>query len=276
MCSVNGYRLHEEIGSGGYSKVFRVTSDFNVNSKYVCKMVCKKRKLNIASEVRIHKLLNPTKRVPILYDVYEDETAHYMIQEMCMGGALTEYTDCLRDEQRTATMVKNILQTMQTIHNAGIIHRDIKEQNILLMDPTNKPKSDIRICDFGSAVEHDGDNEINVLDVKGTPGYISPEGLGCRVSVKSDVWGLGVIAYRMITGGAYPFYDKNSPAEPSISRVWHSILFEKPLLEGYYWEGVSADAKDFVGACLIKSVADRPSVEECLAHRFVNGLIKTI
>lgn len=271
------YRLHEEIASGGYSRVFRCTSDLEkIDKPLVCKMVCKKRRVDVANEARLHAMLNRTRRVPHLYDAYEDEVAHYLVQEACMGGSLTEYGDILRKEAEVARMCAKVLESLHDIHNAGVIHRDIKEHNVLLLDGRDKSASDIRICDFGSAIEHDGDSEMIVPDIRGTPAFISPEALSCRASVKTDVWGLGIVAYRLLTGGAYPFWDKQNPGEPSISRVWNSILFDKPSFEGYYWEGISCDAKDFVESCLIKYVSDRPSVDECMRHRFIAKHVKTL
>lgn len=266
---MNKYFLQDKLGDGGYSSVHRCVD--TVGIRYICKVLPKdkNKRVRVQNEVRILKMLSFSTKVPRIVDALEDDSAFYIIQEWCRGGPVQEYVSVYDkySENTVASIIRGVLRGLHHIHGTGIIHRDIKASNILLADKSED--AEVKICDFGSAVHYDFD-EVETDDLNGTPWFMAPESLSHKITPKSDVWSMGVMAYQLLTG-RMPFNDRKNPRSPSVSLIWKSILEEEPSWDSKYWGQVSPDAKDFVKACLQKSVEARPSVMECLAHPWLAG-----
>lgn len=266
---MNKYFLHDKLGDGGYSSVHRCTD--TVGIRYICKVLPKEKNKRgrVQTEVQILRMLSFSTKVPRIIDALEDDAAFYIIQEWCRGGPVQDYVSVYDkySENTVASIVRGVLRGLHHIHEAGVIHRDIKASNILLADKSED--AEVKICDFGSAVLFDFD-EVETTDLNGTPWFMSPESLSHKITPKSDVWSLGVMTYQLLTG-RMPFNDWQNPRSPSVALVWRSILNEEPDWSSKYWGKVSPNAKSFVQACLSKSVKDRPSVLECLAHPWLAG-----
>jgi len=146
--------------------------------------------------------------VPV-YDVGEDDDGQpYFVMRYMAGGSLSvliqEGKFSLQD---TARIIERIAVALDHAHKQGIIHRDIKPDNILF-DINDNPY----ISDFGVAklteVSIDGDTESRVV---GTPGYMSPEqAYDERVDVRSDVYALGVVIYQMLSGRSIQRFSTNT------------------------------------------------------------------
>lgn len=266
---MNKYFLHEKLGDGGYSSVHRCTDVVGI--RYICKVLPKEKnkRVRVQNEVQILKKLSFSTKVPRIIEALEDDTAFYIVQEWCRGGPVQEYVSVYDkySENTVASIVRGVLRGLHHIHEAGVIHRDIKASNVLLADKSED--AEVKICDFGSAVLYDFD-EVETSDLNGTPWFMSPESLSHNITPKSDVWSLGVMTYQLLTG-KMPFNDWQNPKSPSVALVWRSILNDEPNWSPKYWDKVSPEAKSFVQACLQKSVGDRPSVLECLSHPWLVG-----
>lgn len=261
---MNKYFLHEKLGDGGYSAVHRCTD--SVGIRYVCKVLPKdkNKRVRVQNEVQILKLLSFSTKVPRIIEALEDDNAFYIVQEWCRGGPVQEYVSVYNkySENTVASIIRGVLRGLHHIHETGIIHRDIKASNILLADKSED--AEVKLCDFGSAVLYDFE-EVETTDLNGTPWFMSPESLSHKITPKSDVWSMGVMAYQLLTG-RMPFNDWKNPRTPSVSMIWRSILDEEPSWSPKYWGHISPQAQDFVKACLQKSLDARPSVMECLSH----------
>ncbi len=152
------------------------------------------------SEIKTIASLEHPAIVPV-YDAGEEDGLPYFVMRYMPGGSLSDWLDkspfSLTD---TARIVERIAQALAYAHRKGIIHRDIKPDNILF-DDTDTPF----ISDFGVAklVESVGTlSGLNAMGMSaGTPAYMSPEqARGEAVDERSDVYGLGVLIYQMLTG----------------------------------------------------------------------------
>lgn len=265
------YTLHETLGSGGYSTVYRCTDITGI--RYACKVLPKEKnkRERVQQEVIVMQNLLHCSKVPRLIDAVEDNESYYLIQEWCKGGPLKTYVS-QRDmygENTVASITRGILRGLYQLHTNGIIHRDVKPGNILFADVSED--AEVKIIDYGAAAMFDSDRDgdiIEVAEMVGTPWFMSPESLSYKCTPKTDIWSLGVLVHLLLCG-RLPFNDKTNPNNPAYSALWKSIFDETPSMSGSAWDMISADAKDFVLMCLNKNHEGRPSAIELLQHKWL-------
>jgi serine/threonine-protein kinase len=169
----------------------------------------------------------------------EPRSRIYMVMEWCDGRLLREILDNGRiDPGRAIRITIEILEALQHIHQRGIVHRDMKPENVMVDAADN-----IKLIDFGIA----GDSTArrltyaNITAALGTPNYISPEQVkGKRGDARSDIYAVGVMLYEMLTGklpftGSNPVQVMNdrllnyppppSVVEPSISPQLQEVIY---------------------------------------------------
>ncbi len=169
----------------------------------------------------------------------EKRSRIYMVMEWCEGKLLREILDEKKiSPDRAIRITIEILQALQYIHENGVVHRDMKPENVMVDADDN-----IKLIDFGIA----GDaaarrlTYANITAALGTPNYISPEQVkGKRGDGRSDIYAVGVMLYEMLTGkmpfqGANPMQVMNdrllnyptppSVLEPSISPQLQEVIY---------------------------------------------------
>jgi serine/threonine protein kinase len=164
-------------------------------------------------------------------------------------------------ERDLANIFRQILVALDGIHAKRYVHRDLKLENIMLLN--SKPDSPIRLIDFGMMAALPDDQDVLVTKVAiGTAGYIAPESIRRReYSAKSDVWQAGCCLYNLLSGH-FPF-DPDNTAQTTD----HTFF---PMV-GVDWDFISDSAKKVVELMLHKNPSMRPSIATLLQHSWLAG-----
>ena len=203
---VPGYCNLRKIGEGGMASVFlaeRVEDQLEVILK-VLYIVDSEDRNALRRFIREFRMIADLDH-PNVARVHERAFAShfaYIAMEYCPAGDLSARLDKVLPTETTIKYMQQIAAGLSAAHKLGIIHRDIKPGNILFREDDS-----IAITDFGIAKTLGAESELTVVgSMVGTLLYISPEQIsGKKVDKYSDLYSLGVIFYRMLTG-EYPFY----------------------------------------------------------------------
>lgn len=196
------YEIRELIGVGGMAYVYRcydIIDDREVSIK-----ILKDEYLHNADFSRRFK--NESKAIAMLshpnivkvYDVSFGDVIQYIVMEYIDGITLKEYISQqgVVDWKTTIHLVSQILSALQHAHQHGVIHRDIKPQNIMLTEDGT-----IKVTDFGIARLSDNNTRTMTDQAIGSVHYIAPEqARGSVTDGQSDIYSVGVILYEMLTG----------------------------------------------------------------------------
>lgn len=267
---ISKYILHNKIGKGGYSTVYKCTD--KVGLSYACKKIIKSKveKHRVVNEIEIMKSLCYCPTTIKFIEAGEDENNYYIIQELCKKGSLADYivNHKVKEEKEVIKIVRGILCALYHLHENKIVHCDIKSGNIFVFDDCNDIK--FKLGDFGNSLKIGKQIEEGKYLLSGTPHLMAPEALNHIYDTKSDIWSLGVMTYELISG-TFPFNDPNNRYNPSLTLVWKSIFKDNPTFKETAWENVTDVCQDFIKQCLMKDFNNRPSTLECLSHPWLSN-----
>ena len=212
------YEMQEIIGVGGMAVIYKAL-DTRLNRSVAIKVLKQEFAsdpalyANFASESQAVAMLSHPNIVAV-YDVVSSETADYIVMELIEGITLKQYIS-----RRGALSWKEALhfssqiaRAMTHAHSKGVIHRDIKPQNIMILKDAN-----IKVTDFGIAALENNKMEAEGQAV-GSVHYIAPEqAKGYPADARSDIYSLGVVMYEMLTGERP--YDGNTPQEIALKHI---------------------------------------------------------
>ncbi|CAI5471113.1 unnamed protein product [Closterium sp. Yama58-4] len=293
----------QELGSGQFG-VIRKCVERGTHRVLACKTILKSNIVamqdaaDIRHEVAVMEALKGHPHVVKIEDTCEDEEAVHIVMELCSGGDLF---DRVKDEgrlkERTAAIAcRQLVQALMWCHVSGVVHRDVKPENILLKgrregssgaDEQSKgnmgaaaavlggimgapakgagggaaDEDDIhvKLADFGVATFTRGEPCTEEL---GTLQYMAPEVLAGTYGPAADIWSAGVVLHIMLSGRT-PFF-------ASLGRTVQEAILHGPVrMRGPHWEGVSEDAKSLVRAMLDKDASTRITAKEILGHPWI-------
>ncbi len=196
------YKLVKCIGEGSSAVVFRA-DDLRTGRPVAVKVLKPEHAKDVKAvkrfenECKVISMLSHDAIVRVV-DVSIGNYSKYIVMEYIDGITLRHYMDGMGPLRFDEIMdfCEQILSGLEHAHSRGIIHRDIKPQNIMLL-----PKGEIKITDFGIAQVNDEAQNFMLDRAAGTAYYISPEqAAGGDVDSRSDIYSLGVMMYEMATG----------------------------------------------------------------------------
>lgn len=196
------YEIHELIGVGGMANVYRCTD--TIDDREVAIKILKDEYLN--NDEFIRRFKNESKAIAMLshqnivkvYDVSFGDMIQYIVMEYIDGITLKEYIDRqgIIEWKDALHLATQILKALQHAHECGIVHRDIKPQNIMLLQDGT-----IKVTDFGIARFSDKATRTMTEQAIGSVHYIAPEqARGDVTDGKTDIYSVGVMLYEMLTG----------------------------------------------------------------------------
>lgn len=213
------YLIEELVGVGGMCNVYRafdaealqtvavkmLRDEYAADEEYLRRFRNESRAINALSHPNIVKI----------YDVVLDAPNPYLVMEYVSGITLKEYID--REKPlpgRTAANIAGLVLTaLQCAHENGIVHRDVKPQNIMVTE-----KGEVKVMDFGIARFAMSQSHTIDGNAIGSVHYISPEqALGGAVDQRTDIYSVGVILFEMLCG-RLPF-DGESPVSVALQQV---------------------------------------------------------
>uniref|UniRef100_A0AAZ3RU38 calcium/calmodulin-dependent protein kinase n=1 Tax=Oncorhynchus tshawytscha TaxID=74940 RepID=A0AAZ3RU38_ONCTS len=259
------FNLYEELGKGAFSIVKRCMR-ISSGQEYAAKIINTKKlsardHQKLEREARICRLLKHPNIVR-LHDSISEEGFHYLVFDLVTGGELFEDIVAREyySEADASQCIQQILESVNHCHQSGIVHRDMKPENLLLASKLKGAA--VKLADFGLAIEVQGDQQA-WFGFAGTPGYLSPEVLRKDPYGKPvDMWACGVILYILLVGYP-PFWDEDQ------HRLYQQIkagAYDFPSPE---WDTVTPEAKDLINKMLTINPAKRVTATDALKHPWI-------
>ncbi|WWC65887.1 uncharacterized protein I303_108509 [Kwoniella dejecticola CBS 10117] len=277
---IHGYRIGEEIGGGGFSKVFRAIDDAH-SSVAACKVVNlfisptlgygTPNIKELQKEVQVHKALKHDYILQFIHSEVVDQTQEqkgwvpglYMVLELAVGGDLFDKIapDVGVPEDLAKFYFAQLASGMEFIHEKGIAHRDLKPENLLLAANGNLKISDFGLC---AVFRHKGKTRL-LSGRCGSLPYVAPElgnpaGQGYAAE-PVDIWGMGVVLYTLLVGNTP--WDEPSDASPEFCAYKTGELLQYPP-----WDRITGQAKSILLAMLTIDPNERITMQGLKTHRW--------
>jgi serine/threonine protein kinase len=263
------YELHDKLGSGGMSNVYRATDrilERTVAVKVLAehlsdddRFVARFRREALA----VAKLIHPN--IVQVYDTGVDSGRHFIVMECVEGrsGAQILKSDGVLDPETTIEIGVQACAGLEYAHRHGIIHRDVKPGNLMVTGgPVHGGEMTCKLTDFGIARAAEQTRITQVGSVVGTAAYLAPEQVrGEEATPATDVYALGVVLYQFLTG-RLP-YEGSSLAELAIRQQ-----NEKPLSPRTY----NDDVPETVSASVMRALEGDKNIRFHTAGALSDGL----
>ena len=212
------YEILDIIGAGGMAVVYKarchrlnrlvaikILKDENLEDEDFCR--------RFHAESQAVAMLSHSNIVAV-YDVSNSEEQDYIVMELIDGITLKQYMEkkVRLNWRETVHFATNIAKALEHAHSRGLVHRDIKPHNVMVLK-----NGSVKVADFGIARLMENENTMT-KEALGSVHYISPEqAKGGRVDNRSDLYSLGVVMYEMITGKTP--YDGDSPVAVALGHI---------------------------------------------------------
>ncbi|XP_039600832.1 hormonally up-regulated neu tumor-associated kinase homolog A-like isoform X1 [Polypterus senegalus] len=271
---VGNYVIGRKLGEGSFAKVregLHALTGEKVAVKIIDKKKAKKDSYmtrNLRREGQIQQMIRHP-NITQLFDILETENCYYLIMELCLGGSLMQkiYEQKRLEEPEAQKYVKQLMMAVDHLHRVGVVHRDLKIENLLLDEENN-----IKLIDFGLS------NCAGILGYSdpfstqcGSPAYAAPELLSRKkYGPKVDVWSIGVNMYAMLTG-TLPF-----TVEPFSLRALYQKMVDKEMnpLPPHISTGFAA--VNMLTNLLEPNPVKRPDIQQALANQWLNENNQTL
>jgi len=254
--------LSQVLGRGCFG-VVRICTQRRTGRSFAVKSVRKRgNDCYLENEINV---LSVTDHVNIMkmVDYYEDLHHVHIVTEKYCGGDLFDKLESLSagcfTESMASNVVKSLLSAVTYLHDNGIVHRDIKLENVLYED--NRIGATVKLIDFGLSCFHRNDDKP-LTSFVGTRHYASPELIIGKYEKLVDVWSVGVVLYILLSG-CMPFTGGNN------RELYNSILNDDlDFSSSSIWRygDITSNAKDLIQQMLVKDPVCRTSPSKALLH----------
>ena len=254
--TISHYKIVEKLGQGGMGVVYKA-EDLTLDRVVALKFLAP----HLVSDEDSHKRFVREAKAAATIDHPHICTVHEIAETGGRTFIVMAYVEGQSLEQLVATETFNIDEALEFVvqvaealsaaHEKGVVHRDIKPGNILIANRRSGNARQTKLVDFGLA-QFAGSSKITKLNsTVGTIAYMSPEQTAGRdVDHRADIWGLGVLLYRLVTG-QLPFKGHYDAA------VLYSIMNDDPAALSDLCSGVSPELDQIAGKALAKDPDDR-------------------
>lgn len=267
------YDFGKKLGSGSFGAVYLVTHRTELKGttkrECVCKVISKAHaNASGLAEEKVREEFAVLKRldhphVLRIYEDFEDDQNFYIVMEPCRGGDLENAVkepitkDPMEWEKWVAKSMKHTLEAIAYCHARGVIHKDLKPENVMLLSPKGAPVENLHVVvvDFGIA-EAFRESEARTSTIAGTPPFMAPEVWAGNFGKACDVWAVGVMVFYLLSG-RYPFVAEtvqDFPRAVAQEPRWQQIHGATPQGQYACWQ------------MLCKSEAGRPTAQHLLQH----------
>ena len=279
------YNLISKIGNGGTCSVYKGHPIEDSSKQFAIKIYKEHNKKFYFKEISIHDILGDNnlflslKKSGIGYlhyqpdeslfsnnELIQSEKVYYEIEEIAENGELFNYIYELKkgfNDKICAKIFLNIIKRVKILHEKGIIHGDIKPENVLVGNDF-----DIKLIDFGFSEKVKKDNYM-INSISGSDTYCSPEIKRAHIQgyngIKSDIFSLGVLLF-VIRAGKFPFNLSG------YSDKRYRLIMNKDYEQ--YWNGFAKDNfsdefKDLINHLICYDPSERFSIEQIMEHPWI-------
>ncbi|CAD7960401.1 unnamed protein product [Amoebophrya sp. A25] len=258
------YKTQKKLGEGSFGLVYLV-QDLASKQERVLKVVNKAKSAMPPEELQLEidtlkSLDHP--HIIRLFEYFEDYNNIYIVMETAKGGELLDVIESnykagyRLNEQWISVVYTQVLNAISYVHSRGIMHKDLKAENIMLLDDGNSATTPHAVViDLGLAEMFDKTTGKS-KNIAGTPVTMAPEVWNQNFGPKCDVWSLGVVLWQLLSG-KLPFIARSCKRKD-----WLAVLTQPPN-----WKRVdhaSAPAKQLLKSMLTVDDNVRPSCSDCL------------
>ena len=263
--TIGKYRVVEALGRGGMGTVYKAvdeTLDREVAIKVVNADLLETdgvRRFR-AEAVTLAKLNHP--RIAQVYELTRDGDNLLMVMEFVRGETFEKLIarSGAMPVDNAVALAAQVLDALQHAHNSGIVHRDLKPANLMLT-----PSGEVKVMDFGIARVQGSEHLTNSGYMMGTPAYMAPEQVrGEDVDARTDVYAMGVVLYRMLTG-QLPF-----KADTAVAMI-QKQLNDQPTPSRQVRADIPVWLDEVLQRALSKNPADRFQAADALRLGLLQG-----
>jgi len=255
------YKMTNQILGQGYFAVVKVGTEIATGEKVAIKCVNKKmveKDETLQNEIDILGNIDHPK-VICMKDIFDSKDTLFIVMELMTGGELFEEIVKRKtfSEKDASYIMKQLFQALEFLHSKGIVHRDLKLENLLIEKPGTL---DIKLADFGLSKIV---TEDSLMTACGTPFYVAPDILnGSGYGSAVDMWACGILLYVLLSG-RLPF------AADTDAELFHLILAGELIWKKPQFDTISDKAKDLLSHLIVVNPDERYTATQALNHNFI-------
>ena len=267
--SLGQYQLERKLGEGAMGVVYQATHGMLKRPTAVKLLRPELGGREVHDLFRREVQLTATLKHPHTITIYDygrtPEGLFYYAMELLDGASLQDLVEATGPQPvpRVVCILRDVALALDEAHSVGLIHRDVKPSNIMLTRQVGSYDF-VKVVDFGlvKRISDEDDSETSVTrSIKGTPHYLSPEGVNTpnEVDARSDLYSLGAVGYYLLTGR--PVFEGDTVFEVCMQHVQAA----PPPMSEARGEPVPKQLEELILSCLAKNKDERPTSAQAFA-----------